>query len=94
MELTKGDFEILIEAIEEWEKSDKLMGAFSGLFGAMVSKTEEEGHKFIDKVTHLADQKAKDKKEIAAVLKAKLILMKNEITEQADAVEPQKAAAN
>lgn len=80
-DFTKQDIDILIEAVEMWEKGDPSEGLMSGLLGAMLSDkmTQEDKDDWEAKEEKQAKErqmKLRDRKEQAILLKARLVQMK------------------
>lgn len=79
MNLAIGDLEILIEALDAWEEKDISAGLLMASVGAMLAKDKKEAHQRVEDSMQKAQNARKQKSEIATCLKAKLILMKNEL---------------
>ena len=94
MELTKGDISTLIEAIDAWASMDHKNGLMSAMIGGLLIRDDNAREEMMDERLKNADFKAKEKDEIATILKAKLILMKNNLVEPANALERSPKAAH
>jgi len=83
MDLSKDDYNILIEALDSWVKRDFSGKMFGDIMTAVLFKGDEEGMAKIkeEREAEKAKQKEQEKRdeEIAVLLKSKLILMRNKI---------------
>lgn len=77
MDLTKGDYDVLIEAVDEWKNADTGKAMIMSMIGSMSANSKEERQKIITEIMEQAAETSKGKEEIATCLKAKLYLMKN-----------------
>ena len=77
MEITREEYEVLIEALGTWENSDAQTAMMSGLMGSILAEDPDEGKKRLEESVRRGEIKTKEKSEIATCLKAKLILLKN-----------------
>jgi len=81
--LTIQEIDTLIEALEAWEVGDRGGNLMSRLITHMISQDNEElGNKLnkVDEKKEKEEEEAKyNRKEVATLLKAKLIEMKREL---------------
>lgn len=74
--LTVSDYDTLIEALDAWTTASKHTSMLAGLMmGALIAGANdvEAGSQFVERMNAGEDQKAENRKEIAIILKAKLI---------------------
>jgi len=80
--LTKEDLDILIEALDAWLKRDASREILGDIFGTMLLKDDEARNKFFAEREEKKQQKKsqqQNEQEIATLLKAKLILIKQKL---------------
>jgi hypothetical protein len=79
--LTEKDYEVLIEAVDEWTKADMHIGFFGDLLGAMLcgDRPELKAKMEADRAKEKAEREGKRnaKNNYAIVLKAKLLRMRD-----------------
>jgi hypothetical protein len=83
--LTIKDIEVLMEALEAWEREEGLKGVVGIMIGGLMAPDKEAREKIFAEQEEKAKEKhelTKANKEIAILLKAKLLLMKQELLEQ------------
>ena len=83
-QLTVGEINTIIEALDAWTTSSRTTSLLGGLiFGAMMSRGEDGGVEtakvFVNKMTEGEEDKQKQREEIAVMLKAKLIKLRDSI---------------
>ena len=83
-QLTVAEINTIIEALDAWTTSSKTSSLLGGLvFGAMMAGEQEGGAEkakdFVKEMTQGEDEKQKQREEIAVMLKAKLIKMRDGI---------------
>jgi len=74
---TEDEINVLLEAVEAWEKEDAASGLMSMMLGAMLIKDEAERDAMMEESKAATEAKTNAKKERAILLKAKLIQMRN-----------------
>lgn len=82
--LIPDDIDILIEALDSWISSENMSFALTSSFMALMARNKEEFEsqmKNLEEKENTKNMKDRiiEKKEIATLLKAKLILMKQQI---------------
>ena len=85
MDLTKEDLNILIEALDSWLNRDFGGEIIGDMLGSLLAKDEEGKKKILEEREERKKVKETQKQneaEIATLLKAKLILMKQKIGNQ------------
>ena len=80
MNLEQKDIEVLIDALDAWERADGLSGIMAGMLGGVLSKNKDEAASIMDEVMAEAEEKTKGKKEISAMIKAKLYIIKEKLS--------------
>ncbi len=82
--LTVEELDTLIEALDAWTTADRSDRMLVGLIiGAMVSKEDSSaGAKFFEGITDGTAEKMESRKEVATLLKAKLIKMRDALMVQ------------
>jgi hypothetical protein len=84
MEFTEKDWEMIAQAVAEWETSPMIEGAFGSLVdGAFISK--EDRPRQIAATMDAAKKKADGRRNIAIILKAKIELARQ--AAQAEAID-------
>lgn len=77
-ELTYEDAKILIEAVDKWVRADQAASIIAGLtLGAMAG--EEDAAEVFRSVVKGEAEKADEREEIATLLKAKLIRLRDRL---------------
>lgn len=81
--LIPNDIDILIEALDSWISNENMSFALTSLFIALIARNKEEFDNQIKQLkekenTENMKDRIAEKKEIATLLKAKLILMKQQ----------------
>lgn len=83
-QLTVSEINTLIEALDAWTTASKTSKMLGGLiFGALLSRGEEEGAskgaEIVQKMQEGEEEKQHQREEIAVMLKAKLIKLRDSI---------------
>lgn len=83
-QLTVSEINTLIEALDAWTTSSKTSKMLGGLiFGALLSRGEEDGadkgQEIFKKMNEGEEEKQKQREEIAIMLKAKLIKLRDTV---------------
>lgn len=82
MDLTRKDFDVLIEAVEAWENKDAASAMMGGLMDGLLSR-DMKPEQMAEMKARRADEDRKReaarkaRKEISVVLRAKLISIRN-----------------
>ena len=82
MELTRQDMDLLIEAVECWEKKDVEGSVVGSLLGAMFCRTEEDKEHYKreqEKQKAERDRSSRTTKERSILLRSKLIAMRDSV---------------
>jgi hypothetical protein len=79
MQLTTQDINLMLEALEAWEKEAMSAGLLGGILGVIVAKDEEDATSRADARMAEASQEARRRSRSAVLLKAKLITMQDEM---------------
>jgi len=87
-QLTVSEINTIIEALDAWTTSSRTSSMLGGLiFGALLSRGEEgegaeKGAEIVKKMTEGEEDKQKQREEIAILLKAKLIKLRDVVEAQ------------
>ena len=84
MNLTINEIEILIDSVKVWQTKEISSSLTAAMLHTMLSKTNEEAEKYSADALGKGKEKAAAKEEVATCLRAKLILMKEELKTNAD----------
>lgn len=92
MTLTEKDCELLLEAIDAWEKAPMADGAVGGIMQMMLSKIgppvpgEDAGSRHMERALDKGRRDSDGRKRVAIVLRAKVEILRQEL--QAVALRP------
>lgn len=81
MDLEKDELKVLIQALEVWENSNKTTAELFGVMASMMVKGQEKYEKIARKWEEKDLKETERRKKIAAMLKAKLYIMRSKLTE-------------
>lgn len=80
MELTKQDLDVMVEAVEAWEREPSSTSLLGDVMGAMFCRNEEEREAALrerEKAKRERDESMRVRKERSVLLRAKLIQMRD-----------------
>lgn len=79
MELTREDLDVLVEAVETWEKAPMGEAMTTSIMGAMFLRDEDKADEFMQKEKTRAEGRERERKRKAIMLKAKLMQMADDM---------------
>ena len=90
MNLTREDYDVLLESMEAWENKDGMDGLMGAMLCGMLCRDDDERRKYKEKergAQHKRDEARRVRRDRSAVLRAKLIAQRDS-DEAAEKVSP------
>lgn len=78
--LTKQDIDLLLDAVNAWEKEAQHIGMSVGMLGLMLSKDHDEAEENFKASMAESGETTRKRSRQAILIKAKLIQMQEELT--------------